>query len=74
MTKLDIAITEQDYKILVDSLKNVLGIRPSQTLKFLEVYMQSQYNDLVSAGEDGGDITLQLPTPDKLIKWIKEKK
>lgn len=74
MTKLDIAITEQDYKILVDSLRNVLGLRPTQTMKFLEKFMQAEYDKLSEAGEDGGDITLQLPTPDKLIKWIKEEK
>ena len=71
MTKLGVAITAQDYDILVNSVRNVLGIRPSQTLGFLERFLQAEYDNLE---DKSGNITLHLPTPEKLIKWIKEKK
>jgi len=74
MSEAKIQIAELDYQILIKTLKEALGFRPKQTEKFLQLYMQSQYDELVRRGEDFGDVTLQCPTPEILIKWIKEKK
>ena len=74
MREMKIQIPENDYQILIKSLRSTLRIRPSQTEKFLQQYLQEKYDEIVANGEDSGDITLQLPTPDMLIKWIKEKK
>ena len=74
MTKAKIQIAELDYQILIKTLKETLGFRPELTEKFLQLYMQSQYDELVKKGEDFGDVTLQCPTPEILINWIKEKK
>lgn len=74
MREMRIQIPENDYQILTKSLRSTLRIRPSQTEKFLRQYLQEKYDEFVANGEDSGDVTLQLPTPDMLIKWIKEKK
>ena len=74
MTKAKIQIAEPDYQILIKTLKETLGFRSEQTEKFLQLYMQWQYDELVRKGEDFGDVTLQCPTPEILINWIKEKK
>lgn len=71
MREMKVQIPENDYQILTKSLRSTLRIRPSQTEKFLQQYLQEKYEELVVNGEDSGDITLQLPTPDMLIKWIK---
>ena len=74
MPEAKIQIAELDYQILIKALKETLGFRPKQTEKFLQLYMQWQYDELVRKGEDFGHVTLQCPTPEILIKWIKEKK
>ena len=74
MSKVKIQIAELDYQILIKTLKETLGFHPKQTEKFLQLYMQAQYDELVKKGEDFGDVTLQCPTPEVLITWIKEKK
>lgn len=73
MPEMKITIPERDYQVLTKTLRDVLRIRPKQTEKFLEQYLQEQYNELVESGEDAGDVVLQMPTPQILIKWIKEK-
>jgi hypothetical protein len=72
MPKAKIQIAELDYQILIKTLKETIGFRPELTEKSLQLYMQSQYDGLVGKGEDFGEVTLQCPTPETLINWIKE--
>lgn len=73
MTEHKLNIPEHDYQALVKTCRSVLGIREGHTKRFLQDYLQQKYDDLVAGGEDSGDIQLQLPTPEILIKWIKSK-
>ena len=72
MEKIRIELPENDLKILTKILKDNLRLRPSQTKKFVEQYIQEQYNKLVAEGKDGGKVEIRCPTPDEMLKWLKK--